>query len=64
MFEYGSLILIPPNDDGTLFTEEQLRTRATELLEKYGKVIIFCIFNWPSGEHFRATSTNLIYLHR
>jgi hypothetical protein len=39
MFEYGSLILIPPNDDGTLFTEEQLRTRATELLEKYGKVV-------------------------
>ncbi len=39
MFEYGTLILIPPNDDGTLFTEEQLRTRALELLEKYGKVI-------------------------
>ena len=39
MFEYGSLILIQPNDDGTLFTEEQLRTRALDLLEKYGKVI-------------------------
>lgn len=64
MFEYGSLILIPPNDDGTLFTEEQLRTRATELLEKYGKVIIYVFLIADTDQHFRATSTNLIYLHR